>query len=182
MLNFSSRSLVSYVSYYFGWWIAALGPRYQMEWIGPAALPFFVGIHIAFMPKNLRLSEAVFLSALALTGFTLDTVLMGLGLFETNPKSVFTPAWLVSMWVLLGLTFESMLVMRRSLYFVCLMGAVSGPLTYLFAQAVNIMTYREPQWLSMTIHAVFWAALMPLLFTLRDQVLQRVIHWTPPAD
>jgi hypothetical protein len=181
-MNYAARSLLSFVSFNLGWWACALGPRYQIEWIGPAFMPLWLSLHLYFAPPATRLGEGLYLLALGAIGFTVDTILIYFGVFQIVPASVLAPAWLVCMWMLLGLTFESMLVMRRNLALLCLMGVLSGPLSYLFAQAVNILSYRPPAWQSMAAHALLWAALMPLLFKLRDFVLARTIrHSHPPA-
>lgn len=159
-----------------GWWVCALGPRYQIEWIGPLSMPFWLGLHLYFTPRTLRWGEGLFLLLLGILGFAIDTILIYFGIFQINPTTFYTPMWLVCMWILLGLTFESMLVMRRNLALVCLMGVLSGPLSYLFAQAVNILKYAQPAWLNMALHSVLWAALMPLLFILRDQTFKWTLH------
>jgi len=173
-LNYAGRSLLSFASFNLGWWACALGPKYQIEWLGPVFMPLWLGLHIYFSPT--KLGEALFFTLLAVLGFAIDTGLIYAGIFRINPETVFTPAWLVCMWMLLGLTFESMLVMRRNIWLVCLMGVLSGPLSYLFAQAVNILNYSEPRWVSMILHALLWAAMMPLLFALRDYSIRWSLH------
>ena len=175
-LTYSGRSILSFVSFNLGWWVCALGPRYQMDWIGPASMPLWIGLHLYFVPKPTRVGEALFLFLLGLLGFWIDTVLIYLGVFFIGPDVTMTPAWLVCMWILLGLTFESMLVLRRNLALICLMGVLSGPLSYLFAQAVNILKYQDPAWLKMALHCALWALLMPLLFMLRDFTILKTLR------
>ena len=174
-MNYAGRSLMSFVSFNLGWWACALGPRYQMEWIGPVVLPFFLWLHLYFAPPATRAGELYFLFALGFAGFIIDTILIYFGIFEIIPSSLFTPPWLVCMWILLGLTFESMLVMRKNLGLVCLMGVLSGPLSYLFAQAVNILKYPDPAWRHLLLHALIWAGLMPVLFKMRDLALRKTV-------
>jgi hypothetical protein len=178
-MKYASRSLLSFVSFNLGWWVCALGPRYQMDWIGPASMPLWLGLHLYFVPKPTRLGEGLFLVLIGLLGFFIDTVLIYLGVFSISPEVIMTPAWLVCMWVLLGLTFESMLAIRKSLILVCFMGVLSGPLSYLFAQAVNILRYQDPAWLNMALHCALWAVLMPLLFALRDFTILRTLKHQP---
>ena len=45
---------------------------------------------------------------MAAFGFVLDSALIFGGVFRIIPEVQVTPMWLVCMWVLLGLTFESM--------------------------------------------------------------------------
>lgn len=148
-----------------------------MAWIGPASMPVWVGLHLYFTP--VRKGETYFLVAIGLLGFAFDTLLIRLGLFQIHPETTFAPAWLVCMWILLGITFESMLLVRRRLLFVCLAGVMSGPVSYLFAQAVNILIYAEPKWLMLSIHGLIWAALMPALFKMRDLIVGASVHRSP---
>lgn len=176
-MNFANRTLISFATFNAGWWVCALGPRYQMEWIGPASMPIWIGLHLYFTP--VKKGEALFLIGMGALGFVFDTALIQAGLFQIHPETSFTPAWLVCMWILLGITFESMLLVRRRLLFVCLSGVMSGPISYLFAQAVHILSYAEPKWLTLSIHGIIWAGLMPLLFKLRDYIVGATVHHVP---
>lgn len=176
-MNFANRTLISFATFNAGWWICALGPSSQMEWIAPASMPLWIGLHLYFTP--VKKGEALFLGAMGALGFVFDTLLIQAGLFEILPKTSVTPSWLVCMWILLGITFESMLLVRRRLLFVCLAGVMSGPFSYLFAQAVNILTYGDPQWLTLSIHGLIWAGLMPVLFKLRDFIVGATVHHSP---
>jgi hypothetical protein len=177
LMNYASRSLLSFATFNAGWWFCALGPRYDMEWLGPASMPIWIGLHLYFTP--VRAGEALFLAGLGVLGFAVDSLLIYGGLFRIVPEVQFTPAWLVCMWMLLGLTFESMLMARKKLYMVCAIGVMSGPVSYLFAQAVHILNYSEPKWLMISIHAAIWAALMPLLFAFRDLAVGATLRCFP---
>lgn len=169
-ISYTGRSILSFVSFNVGWWACALGPKYGMPWLGPATLPLFVGVHLYYSPTPL--GEGLFVAALAVFGFFFDTLMIFSGIFHVIPATDWTPPWLVSMWVLFGLTFESMLVMRRSRWLTCMAGVMSGPLSYLFAQAVNLLVYREPYWLAVGAHGLIWAVLMPFLFAIRDSMVR----------
>ena len=169
-MNYAGRSLLSFLSFNIGWWACALGPRYQMDWVGPLCMPLWLIPHFYFSPT--KLGGGAFLLALGALGFAIDSALIHAGIFYVTPQQNFAPLWLVCMWVLLGLTFESMLVMRRSVWLVMLMGVLSGPLSYLFAQAVNILNYHKPYWITMGAHGLLWAALMPFLFTVREWMIR----------
>lgn len=173
LMNYANRSLLNFATFNAGWWICALGPRYEMEWLGPISMPIWIGLHLYFTPA--RAGEALFLSGLGVLGFAIDTLLIYGDLFQITAGTPFAPAWLVCMWVLLGLTFESLLMARKKLYMICVVGVVSGPVSYLFAQAVHILHYSEPRWLTLTIHATIWAALMPLLFVFRDAAISATV-------
>lgn len=172
-LNLAGRTLLGFITFNIGWWACALGAARGMPWLGPAVTPLFIGVHLYFSPT--AKGEAIFFSLLALVGFALDTALIQFGLFTMTPVSFFAPAWLVSMWLLMGMTFESMLMLRRKPLLLALSGAVSGPLSYYFGEALKVLEYQRPLWLALAIHAVIWIAITPILFMIRDYSLRLAI-------
>jgi len=179
-LNYAGRTLLSFVSFNLGWWACALGPVYGFAWLGPVLLPVWVGLHLYVSPTPR--GEALFLALLAAAGFFIDSLFLRLDVFQIGVSVQWTPPWLVSMWVLLGLTFESMLIMRRHPALIYLMGVMSGPLSYFFAEAVDVLRYAQPNWLSMGVHGLFWAGLMPLLFMLREWSIRKTLTAHPPGS
>jgi hypothetical protein len=166
-LNFASRTLLGFFSFYVGWWACALGPVYGYPWLGPVILVPLIAIHLYVSP--VRKGEALFLLLLGMMGWAIDSLWIQLSLLTLEGE--FAPGWLVGMWILLGMNFEGLLVMRKSRWLIALSGLVSGPLSYFFAQAMGILKYSEPTFWNMSMHAVFWMALMPRLFELRDWCL-----------
>lgn len=174
-MNYAARTLLSFFSFNIGWWACALGASHGYPWIGPASLPVFIGLHLYFTP--VPKGEALFLALLGVIGFGIDSVLMKVQFF-TIDGAEFAPLWLVAMWVLMGQTYESMLMMRRNMWLLSLSGAFSGPLSYYCFEALNLLTYARPLWLSLAAHAVLWAALTPIFFWLREKAV-RLAGFTP---
>lgn len=177
--NFAGRSALSFISFNLGWWVCAFGAMKGYPWVGPAVLPLFVGLHLILSPTPA--GELIFFVLLAAVGFILDSALINLGLFSVNGGAGMAPAWLVAMWVLMGLTYESMLSWRSKTWLLILCGAVSGPLTYVWCEAVNLLAYERPLWISVGGHALFWGALTPALFVLRDISLMAIPKPISPA-
>lgn len=165
-LNFAGRTLLSFVTFYLGWWACALGASYGYPWIGPLLVPIWVALHIYFSPT--RLGEFYFCIAIAAAGFFIDTILIWLNVFTIEPVTDLAPVWLVGMWVLWGLSFESMLMLRSRFWMMFVMGAISGPLTYYACEALNILFFVRPLWMSVGIHGLLWGLLIPGLFLVRD--------------
>ena len=165
-LNFSGRSAVSFLSFNLGWWACALGANYGYPWLGPALLPLWVGVHLALSPTPC--GELLFFILLAGIGFVVDSAFIKLELFTVADTTAWAPLWLVSMWILMGLTYESILSWRRYTWLLLLSGAVTGPLTYVWCEAVELLTYARPVWLAVGVHGLIWGALTPLLFRVRD--------------
>ncbi|MBX3022961.1 MAG: DUF2878 domain-containing protein [Bdellovibrionales bacterium] len=165
-ISFNPRATTNFLAFNLGWWACALGAVYDgYWWLGPALLPLWITASLwsSSSPKG----EGLFLIFMGLFGFVLDTVLIKAGLFETARHSV-APIWLASMWILLGLTFESMVRARRSLWLLLSVGAVSGPLTYLWCEPLHLVRYARPLWFSLGAHAAVWSILIFVLFIVRD--------------
>ncbi len=180
-LRFAGRAGLSFFSYNVGWWACAFGVNYGYPWLGPALLPLWIALHLRFSPTPR--GELLFFAHLTAIGFLIDSVLIQAGLFTIpgDPGGSWAPFWLVAMWLLLGFTFESLLPWRPKRWAFLAIGAVSGPLTYIWCDAIKIMEYARPLWLAVLLHAVFWAAITPLLFRLRDFCLMAV-HPILPAE
>jgi hypothetical protein len=167
------RTALSLLLFYLGWWACALGAKHGMPWLGPALIPAIVGLHLWFCP--VRAGEFRFVLILAFAGFLVDTALIKLGLFKINGGETWAPQWLLAMWILLGITFEGMLGMRRRLWLLLMVGGLTGPLTYVWCEGVDLLRYARPLWLTIPAHAVMWAAITPLIFRLRDLCLEHAL-------
>ncbi len=165
-MTYAGRTLMNFMSFNLGWWACALGPARGIPWLGPALMPLWLGLHFYYSPA--AKGEAIFLAVLAAIGFSIDSTLLHLGLFSTFGHELFAPAWLISMWILFGVTFESMLMMRRNKWLVYLTGALSGPLSYYCGEALDVLHYHRPLWISLILHGALWCVLMPMLFKVRD--------------
>lgn len=166
-LRFAGRAGLSFFSYNTGWWACAFGVSYGYPWLGPALLPLWLGLHIRFSPTPK--GEFLFFVHLATIGFLFDSALIHFGLFSIpGVASIWAPAWLTAMWILLGFTFESLLAWRPKRWAFLTIGAVSGPLTYIWCDAIGILHYTPPLWLAVLIHGLIWAVLTPVLFRVRD--------------
>lgn len=185
-ISFNTRSLIGFLSFNLGWWVCAFGGlRPEFWWAGPALLPLWIALHLRLAP--VPLGEAAFLAFIALFGFAFDTLLIQAGLFSTTAAG-FAPVWLVCMWVFFGMTLEGLLVFRRRLWWVAGMGAATGPLSYVWGEGLQIVRYARPFWFSLSVHAVIWAAVLLILFMVRDFCLRAALkyggsfRWTPPIS
>lgn len=173
-MTYAARTLLSFMSFNVGWWACALGASHGFPWAGPVLLPVLVGIHLKYAP--VPRGEALFFVGLAALGFGVDTGLIRAGLFTVIPQENHAPLWLVAMWVLLGLTWESMLMMRKNRILMIVSAAASGPFTYYCGEAMEILTYARPLWISLTLHGIVWTILTPLIFRWRDWCLNVALN------
>jgi hypothetical protein len=151
-LNLAGRTILSFATFYIGWWACALGASHGHPWIGPTLIPLWVGLHLLFSPT--RAGEFLFVAATAAIGFLIDTACIQIGIFRVEPVMAFTPLWLVSMWILWAITFESMLMLRQNLFLLVLVGGISGPVTYFTGKSLNIIHFGQPIWLTLGLHGV----------------------------
>ncbi|MGZ6479268.1 MAG: DUF2878 domain-containing protein [Bdellovibrionales bacterium] len=168
-MNYAARTMLSWFSFNLGWWACAIGAGHGYTWLGPALMPLFVGAHLYFSP--VPKGESIFLAVIGVSGFAIDTVLLRLGLFAITPEVIYPPLWLVAIWIFYGQTYESMLMMRRNKLLLYASGALSGPLSYYCFEALHLMAYARPLWLSITGHALLWGILTPVFFVVRDWTL-----------
>lgn len=178
-LNPAGRTLLNFVTFYVGWWACALGASYGYTWVGPTLIPVWVGLHLIFSPT--RKGELLFIVAMAGLGFLIDTICIQTGLFRIEPAMPVAPLWLVAMWVLWAITFESMVLLRQHLALLILTGAISGPITYFAGKSLNIIHFGQPYWLTIGLHGILWGTILPLLFNVRDCCLRLVSERLPPA-
>ncbi|NJL24985.1 MAG: DUF2878 domain-containing protein [Calothrix sp. SM1_5_4] len=173
-MNLAYRTLISFLSFNIGWWVCAVGASYGYPWAGPALTPLLLGLHLYLSPTPR--GEALFIASCGGAGFLFDTLLLRAGLFTTIPDAQWAPAWIVAMWMLLGLTYESMLMVRKTPRLLFLMGAISGPMSYFAGEALNILSYTRPLWLSLPVHGLIWGALTIMLFIFRDWSLRVTVR------
>lgn len=173
ILHLAGRSTLSFISYNLGWWVCAIGVMKGQPWLGPALMPLWLGLHFYFSPT--ASGDAAFFVVLCAFGFAVDSLLLNFNLF-TIGSATLAPLWLVSMWVLLGLNFESMLVWRDRRWAFLAVGAVTGPLTYIWCDAIQILAYFRPLWLAIPLHILLWAGLTPLLFWFRERILSAILR------
>lgn len=173
-MTFAARTLLNFLSVYVGWWACVLGPVYHWPWLGPALMPPLLALHLYFSPT--WRGELLFLAVLIPVGFAVDTLFLQFGVLHLVPHSGFPTPWLICLWLLLGISFEGMLVMRRHIGLVFLMGLLSGPLSYFFVTSIEIMRFGHPKWFVIAVHGAAWMGLMPVLFWLREVCLRAMLR------
>lgn len=173
MISRNQRHVVSFLTFNIGWWVCFLGAKYGAPWAGPIYAIVAIALHLKIFP-NPR-GELLFIFAMTVLGAGTDSLLMHLGLFELRPEPVsIAPPWLIAMWTLFAMTMESMEPLRARWWILLSVSFVTGPVSYFAGEAMERLVYHRPLALSLLIHGLIWAALMPLLFVLHD----RCLTWT----
>ena len=138
-----------------------------MSWLGPAAAVLLAGAHAAGCAQPLR--ELRRLAAVGLFGAAVESAALGAGLYGyAGGWAVWwlAPAWTVSLWILLGATFESALrPLARSPRLAAPAGAIGGALGFALALKLGAVRFIVPAPMGLAVVSVLWAALLPLAFS-----------------
>jgi hypothetical protein len=166
-INKNQRSLLAFISFNLGWWVCMIGAKFGWPLAGPIYCVFALSLHLWVFP-NPR-AELAFVLIMTLIGSILDSALMYFGLFQFRPIALdMAPPWLIAMWALFAMTMETSNRLRGRIWLLMLMSAVTAPLSYFAGEILDKILYARPLWMSLGIHGLIWAFLMPGLYEIRD--------------
>ena len=173
------RKLINFVLFQLGWFACILGAAYGYV---AAAVLFCLAVtafHLWQSPA--RTQEASLLLKIGLLGICADTLLLQSGSLVFESKGLLpslSPIWMVSLWVILGCTLnESMSWLRGRYALAGVLGAITGPLSYLAGVKLGAASWgNETQ--ALVLLALIWAIAMPLLFWWAAKVPQNT---APPV-
>lgn len=159
MTNIASYARVGY--FYAGWSATAYLAKIEQ---GIWAMAISLGaILLLFLQKKLSDQQGrsilLFSLAMAFVGFLLDTILHMANVVhfknENELKLLNMPIWMLSVWVL----FASVLPTIAKPFYSkprlgSLMSAFSGPLSYLLAERMGILVFKDS--LTLVVYGLFW--------------------------
>lgn len=157
----SRQAYIQLLNFNLGWWAVAWAAAEGHVWLSLMVLPVSGLIHLWETPN--RPAELTFYFVSAIFGFLVDSLLLHLNLFTLSTGSLWTPPWLVAMWVLLAFTMESFKAFENRPEWLWVIGGLTGPLTYIWCQSLNLLNYGEYFWPKLIVHGLIWAALTPFL-------------------
>lgn len=101
-------------------------------------------------------------------GTTIDTIKKDSGLLQYAPGTpdvaALAPTWIIALWLLLACTFRSSLGWLGKRYVLAaLLGAVSGPLSYLAGARCGAIKFSHNIPISLVILALVWGIVLPTL-------------------
>jgi len=107
----------------------------------------------------------VFIAAVTLLGFLVDTGLALLHVFQFEQASLgYIPVWLVCIWTLFATTLNhSLYWLQHKLCLAALLGAISAPLSYLAGSKITLVVLLDPLYLSLLPISICWALMFPVL-------------------
>jgi hypothetical protein len=144
------RKILNFALFQAGWFACVLGGAHDMPVAAVAAAGAVIGLNLWWFSAD-RASDLRLLLAVALIGFSVDTVNLWLGVFSLFGAPRFPrycPVWLTALWAMFGTT---------------LLGAVARPVSYLGGAKLGAVTMNPNRAFSIAALAAGWAVVMPLL-------------------
>lgn len=159
------RKLVNFVLFQLGWFACILGAAHgYVSW----AVLFCLAVAAFHLWQSSEpMQEGMLLLKILALGIFADTLLLQTGSLVFESKGLvpsLSPIWMWSLWVILGCTLnESMSWLRGRYVLAAVLGAITGPLSYLAGVKLGAATWgNETQ--ALVLLGLIWATAMPLLF------------------
>ncbi len=164
--------LLNFVLYQIGWFACVLGVAYAKSNWGIAVAVSLVGIHM-FLTTD-RASQAKLLVVAASVGFVVDSVLLGMGVFQfpnTTLVDGLPPLWMSVLWIQFATTFRYCLKWLSRRYIIGgVLGLAGAPVAFLGGERLGAVAFCSPRLTNLLILGLFWAIAIPLLIYLSDRI------------
>lgn len=148
------------------WPACVIGAAYGMVWPGALVVGLFAFWQLH--PARMHGRDPLIVGAFVATGLVIDTLWIRTGVVEYAtawPAPGFTPAWLLLLWVALGLTVNHSLgVFRERWLLFILLATVGSPMSYSVAAGFGAVTWLAPSWLVIACVGPIWGLAVGLLF------------------
>lgn len=155
----ASKKILNALLFQAGWFACILGG----DIIACAALILILGLHALVVIENQR--EWLVIGLITAVGLVVDNTLTLSGIFTFESASVFAmPFWLLCIWALFAATLNHSLAwLQNRLWLAAILGAISGPSSYLAGSKLSSVVIAAPLPQSLLIIGLCWAALFPLM-------------------
>ncbi len=176
--------IANFLFFQIGWVATVAGAAMGFPWAGPILATVLVAFQLAVAPdRGARFKTVVAVAAL---GTLLDTLLRWAGVtaFPAWPAVPWPcPPWITALWALYATTLgSSMAWLQGRPAVAALLGAVSGPLSYLAAERMGaVVLAADPlrRWGGL---ALAWAVAVPVTLEIaRRCAAGRPVEGGPPA-
>jgi len=173
-----ARKVINFAGMDVGWAACVLGAASGRGWIGPVAVALLAGLHFALNRGGW--AEVRMLVAVAAVGFVADSAMGLAGFYAFAGGAWLCPAWLVAMWVNLGLTLNSSLRFLAGKHALsALLGLVGGPLAYYAGARLGALDFPSGTAWALVATGVVWAVAFPALMMIREATMGRVSSASP---
>ncbi len=162
--------LLNIIAFQIGWFACVLGGAWGWPWLGVAVTAAVVALHLYLAPRPR--AEAVLIGVSGLLGFSIDSLLTGLGLLRF-PSGQFhahlAPYWMAAMWMVFATTLNvSLRWLKPRLGLAALLGIIAGPLAYYGGAKLGGVSF-ENSVASLLAVAGVWTLAMPLLLVIANR-------------
>ncbi len=160
--------ITNFVLFQLGWFACVLGGAYGQALLGSLIAILVIAYH--FYRANEAKKELLLLSIALIIGFIFESIVTAQGLARYSHGQVFdviAPLWMILMWPLFATTLNLSMRWLKNLtpLLVSLVGVIFAPLAYYAGSQLGAVEYDNLT-LSLSIIAIAWAALLPVLVTL----------------
>ena len=165
----------NFIGFQIGWFACVVGAAQGYPLVAVAVASIIVILHL--LRDNNLYSELCLIISAVFIGITWESLLLSfdwLAYASSGGASIFAPIWLVAMWALFATTINHSMAWLKNRYFLALLlGAVFGPLAFIAGENLGAVVFLD-RTVALTLLAVGWAVLMPLLLWLAEQFKHRI--------
>ncbi|MGB5688490.1 MAG: DUF2878 domain-containing protein [Woeseiaceae bacterium] len=163
--------LMNFAVFEIAWLSSVVGAAQQMPWLGPLVGVAALALHLRAARRPF--DEILLVLSCGLIGASFDSLLVAAG-WVTYEAGMFAdylaPYWIITMWMLFATTLNvSMRWLRGRPKLAALLGLYGGPASYLAGQALGGIVIVN-QFAALTMLAIGWAIIMPILMWLSEQL------------
>ncbi len=161
--------LINVIGFQLGWFACVLSAANNQPVAGIMIAYMIVAIHL-YLAKN-KTQTIILLLSVTLLGSLWDSLLSSQNVLVFNTGIIATflaPYWIITMWTLFATTLN---VSFRWLYghywYAMIIGAISGPLTYLAGAALGAVVIPQPL-TAIIILAIGWSVILPVTIKMAE--------------
>ena len=173
----------NFLFFQIGWFATVAGAALGFPWAGPILAVVLVAFQLAVAPdRGPRFKTIVAVAAL---GTALDTLLRWFGVtaFPHWPAVPWPcPPWITALWTLYATTLgSSMAWLQGRPALAALLGAVSGPLSYLAAERMGAVVLATDPLRRWGVLALAWAVAVPATLAIARRFSSAPVRTAPAA-
>lgn len=165
----------NFIGFQIGWFACVVGAAQGYPLVAVAVASIIVILHL--LRDNNLYSELCLIISAVFIGIIWESLLLASGWLaydSSGGASIFAPIWLVAMWALFATTINHSMAWLKNRYFLALLlGAVFGPLAFIAGESLGAVVFLD-RTMALTLLAVGWAVLMPLLLWLAEKFKHRI--------
>ncbi|MGC3981608.1 MAG: DUF2878 domain-containing protein [Steroidobacteraceae bacterium] len=161
------RLLINFIAFELGWFAVVLGAARNFLGVGLLVAALVVLLHLWLSLQPRREIQLVLLVLLLGTGWDSVLTVAHIIVYPSGQYvSYLAPIWITAVWVLFATTLNvSLVFLRRRYGLAALFGAIGAPLSFLGGMKLHALSFPDLS-LSLSVLALGWALLMPILIWL----------------